>query len=140
MPPRSFTYGLPPGILCIIPLTKILIVLDAKVEHDHVSVQRQGLLDNSNKHTKALVVINNDNSVVLEQDIAKEITLPILVVKQSDGKELVEILKTGERKCLCNIKAKSTVDTSGSQPKVDTPQPQARANSKEGMYLCMCDS
>jgi hypothetical protein len=126
MPPRSFTYGLPPGILCIIPLTKILIVLDAKVEHDHVSVQRQGLLETSNKHTKALVVINNDNSLVLEQDIAKEIPLPILVVKQSDGKELEEILTTGERKCLCNIRAESTVDTCGSQQ--EPSQPQARVS------------
>ena len=134
MPVRYFTYGIPSGIVCINPLTEKLIVLEVEVKNDHVLVLRQGFSEAGNKHTKALVVINNKNSLVLEYDIPKEMTIPILVIKQLDGKDLLEILR-GSGKYLCNIKAESTVDRCESEQDVVTHQPQARTNKGVRGYL-----
>ena len=117
---RSFTYALSPLTQGIHPVKKKVLVAD-EVEGDHVRLHELQFTEKlaeimagfrKNKCTKAVVVVNIADSLMLEPAHLEGLegsNFPLLVVSQSDGQELKRILDQQDD-VLCDINVESTVD------------------------------
>lgn len=117
---RSFTYALSPLTQGIHPVKKKVLVAD-EVEGDHVRLHELQFTEKlaeimagfrKNKCTKAVVVVNIADSLMLEPAHLEGLegsNFPLLVVSQSDGQQLKRILSE-QNDVLCDINVETTVD------------------------------
>ena len=141
---KAFTYALAPGTDTINPVKrKVLVVEDEGVQGDHVAVhkleQSQKLVDvvtrhRQNKHAKAVIVLNTSDSLILESAYLERYdggNYPVLIVSNSDGREILSLVDEENEDILCDIEAESAVDAvlhrqpSQGNPAVVTQQPRA---------------
>ena len=120
---KAFSYALAPGTDTINPVKrKVLVVDDEGVQGDHVAVHRleptQKLTEvvarhRQNKLTKAVIVVNTTDGMILEPAFLEGFegsNYPMLIVSQSDGREILSLVEQEEEDVLCDIEAESAVD------------------------------
>ena len=119
-PLKAFTYALAPLTDGINPVRKKVLVTE-EVQGDHVIAHKLEPTEKlaeivanyrRNKCSKAVVVMNTSDSLLLEQVHLEGLgssNFPLLVVSHSDGRELQGILDQDED-VLCDIDVESTVD------------------------------
>ena len=156
---KSFTYALAPGTDTINPVKKkVLVVNVGEIQGDHVVAHKLEPTQNvaqlvaqyrQNKHTKAVVVVNTSNSLILEQDYLEGFdggNYPVIIVNKSDGREMLELLEAhDEEDVFCDIEAESPVDAPTQlhgHTQAVTEQPRAGAGkaassqeNKKGNYV-----
>ena len=98
------------------------MVDDEGVQGDHVAVHRlepsQKLTEvvaghRQNKLTKAVIVVNTTDGLILEPAYLEGYegsNYPVLIVSQSDGREILSLMEHKEEDVLCDIEAESAVD------------------------------
>ena len=140
---KAFSYALAPGTDTINPVKrKVLVVDDEGVQGDHVAVHRlepsQKLIEvvaghRQNKLTKAVIVVNTTDGMILGPAFLEGYegsNYPVLIVSQSDGREMLSFVEQEEEDVLCDIEAESAVDAvphRQGHSAVITQQPRAGA-------------
>ncbi|CAI8008749.1 hypothetical protein GBAR_LOCUS5961, partial [Geodia barretti] len=100
---KAFSYALAPGTDTINPVQrKVLVVDDEGVQGDHVAVHR--LEPVSETHRDGLIL----EPAYLEGYEGSN--YPVLIVSQSDGREILSLMEHKEEDVLCDIEAESAVD------------------------------
>ena len=109
-----FTFASAPTADVISPLYDKVLVVDEEVEGDHIVVHQ---LNHTHKlsevihpyrqhqYTKAVVVLNTNNSLTLEPfhlEGFRGIGFPVLIISQSDGKALLDITNENDH-IFCDV-------------------------------------
>ena len=142
----SYTYAVAPGIGSIHPLRKQVVVLRTDIKVDHVYVHElkpseslSNILSNycRGKHTKAVVLVNTEESFTLDRKYLKDFegsrsSCPVIIVKCSDGENVVSILKKKpDTKYSCDIDVESAVDSPTQQQQTQQQQQQQQQEGEQ---------
>lgn len=142
---RAFTYALAPLTENNNPVKKKRLVTD-DVQGDHVRVHRLEASEKLSeivaqyrgcKQTKAIVVVNTTDSRAVDPAHLEGLEaskFPVLIVTQTDGREIMDILEREDDGVVCDIDVESAVDapTHHQQQLTQAIVEQPRAGGKGG--------
>ena len=104
------------------PVKKKVLVKDDEVQGDHVVVHQLSTSEKlvqvvgqyrQQRHTKAVVVANTSDSLILEKGFLEGfegVNYPVVIVSRADGQEILEAVEQEEDDVFCDIEVETTVD------------------------------